>query len=105
MLMNDMELPVSAIRNYIEKAIDIVIQIERLSDGKRKITSISEVVGFKEDKIKLKEIFGFKENGLSEQGNVRGEFVVYKYVPKVYDRMKRKGITLKDIFGDWHGSK
>ena len=100
MLMNDMELPVSAIRNYIEKAIDIVIQIDRLSDGKRKITSISEVVGFSNDKVKLKEIFGFKENGISEQGNVRGEFVVYKYVPKVYDRMKRKGIILNDIFGD-----
>ena len=100
MLMNDMELPVSAIRNYIEKAIDIVIQIERLSDGKRKITSICEVVGFNDDKVKLKEIFGFKENGLSEQGNVRGEFVVYKYTPKVYDRMKRKGIKLDGLFGD-----
>lgn len=100
MLMNDMELPVSAIRNYIEKAIDIVVQIDRLSDGKRKITSISEVVGMKDDKVKLKEIFGFKENGLSEQGNVRGEFIVYKYTPKVYDRMKRKGIVLDGIFGD-----
>ena len=100
MLMNDMELPVSAIRNYIEKAIDIVVQIDRLSDGKRKITSISEVVGMKNDKICLKEIFAFKEKGLSDQGNVRGEFVVYKYVPKVYDRMKRKGIILEDIFGE-----
>ena len=100
MLMNDMELPVGAIRNYIEKAIDIVIQIDRLSDGKRKITSISEVIGMKNDKICLKEIFAFKEKGLSDQGNVRGEFVVYKYVPKVYDRMKRKGIILEDIFGE-----
>ena len=100
MLMNDMELPVSAIRNYIEKAIDIVIQIDRLSDGKRKVSSISEVVGMKEDKVKLKEIFAFKENGLSEHGEVRGEFILYKYVPKVYDMMKRKGIILKDIFGD-----
>ena len=100
MLMNDMELPVSAIRNYIEKAIDIVIQIDRLSDGKRKVSSISEVVGLKDDKVKLKEIFAFKENGLSEHGEVRGEFILYKYVPKVYDKMKRKGIILKDIFGD-----
>lgn len=100
MLMNDMELPVNAIRNYIEKAINIVIQIDRLSDGKRKVTSISEIVGFKDDKVKLKEIFAFKENGLSEQGDVRGEFIMYKYIPKVYDRMKRKGITLKNIFGD-----
>ncbi len=100
MLMNDMELPVSAIRNYIEKAINIVIQIDRLSDGKRKISSISEVVGIKDDKVSLKEIFAFKENGLSEQGEVRGEFVLYKYIPKVYERMKRKGIILKDIFGE-----
>ena len=100
MLMNDMEIPVNAIRNYIEKAIDIVIQIDRLSDGKRKITSISEVVGMKNDKVTLKEIFAFKEKGLSDQGNVRGEFVVYKYIPKVYDRMKRKGIVLEGIFGE-----
>ena len=100
MLMNDMELPVSAIRNYIEKAINIVIQIDRLSDGKRKVTSISEVVGLTDGKVNLKEIFAFKENGLSEHGEVRGEFILYKYIPKVYDKMKRKGIILKDIFGD-----
>ena len=100
MLMNDMDLPVNAIRNYIEKAIDIIIQIDRLSDGKRKVTSISEVVGFKDDKVALKEIFAFKENGISEQGNVRGEFIVYNYIPKVYERMKRIGITLEDIFGE-----
>lgn len=99
MLMNDMELPVSAIRNYIEKAIDIVIQVDRLSDGKRKVTSISEVVGMKDDKVLLKEIFAFRENGISEQGDVRGEFMVYKYTPKVYERMKRKGIILDDVFG------
>ena len=100
MLMNEMELPVNAIRNYIEKAIDIVIQVDRLSDGKRKVSSISEVVGLKDDKIKLKEIFAFRENGISTEGNVRGEFMVYKYTPKVYDRMKRKGIILQDIFGE-----
>lgn len=99
MLMNDMELPVYAIRNYIEKAIDIVIQIERLSDGKRKITSISEVIGLKDDKVALREIFSFKEEGVSDQGSVMGEFVVYKHTPKVYDRIKRKGIQLDNMFG------
>lgn len=98
MLMNDMELPVNAIRNYIDKAIDIIIQINRLSDGRRKITSISEVVGIKSDKIVLKEIFAFKETGLSLNGEVRGEFILYKDTPKVYDRMKRKGINLSNIF-------
>ena len=99
MLMNDMELPVYAIRNYLEKAIDIVIQIERLSDGKRKITSISEVIGLKDDKVSLREIFSFKEEDVSDQGSVMGEFVVYKHIPKVYDRIKRKGIQLDNMFG------
>ena len=99
MLMNDMELPVYAIRNYIEKAIDIVIQIERLSDGKRKITSISEVIGLKDDKVSLREIFSFKEEDVSDQGSVMGEFIVYKRIPKVYDRIKRKGIQLDNMFG------
>lgn len=98
MLMNDMDLPVSAIRNYIEKAINIVVQVDRLSDGKRKVSSISEVIGIKDEKVKLKEIFAFHEDGISDEGYVRGEFLVYKGKPKVYERMKRKGIVLEDIF-------
>lgn len=98
-LMNDMELPVSAIRNYIENAIDIVIQIDRLSDGKRKITSISEVVGIKDDNVILKEIFTFKQNGVSDDGSVMGEFGIYKKKPVVLDKIIRKGYKdIEDIF-------
>ena len=96
MLMNEMELPVSAIRGYIENAIDIVIQIDRLSDGKRKVTSISEVSGFNDGKITLKEIFNFKQKGLADDSSVIGEFGMSKVVPKVYDKIKRKGITTVD---------
>ncbi len=96
MLMNEMELPVSAIRGYIENAIDIVIQIDRLSDGKRKITSISEVSGFNDGRITLKEIFNFKQKGLADDSSVIGEFGMSKVVPKVYDKIKRKGITTVD---------
>ena len=99
-LMNNMELPVSAIRNYIEKAIDLVIQIDRLYDGKRKVTSISEVVGFDGENLKLKEIFSFTEEGISNNGEVIGSFKQYKYVPHVYEKMKRKGIKLESIFGE-----
>lgn len=100
MLMNNMELPVFAIRNYIEKAIDIIIQIDRLYDGRRKVTSISEVVGIENDMVKLKEIFKFKEVGINQKGEVEGEFTTLKYVPKVYEKIKRKGIDLKNIFGE-----
>ena len=98
-LMNDMELPVSAIRNYIENAMDIVIQIDRLSDGKRKITSISEVVGIKDDNIVMREIFTFKQNGVSSDGNVMGEFGIYKKKPVVLDKIVRKGYNdIENIF-------
>ena len=98
-LMNEMEIPVSAVRGYIENAIDIIVQIDRLSDGKRKITSISELAGIKDGEIVVKEIFTYKQKGLSEDGNVVGEFGLYKRKPLVYDKIIRKGFTgIKDIF-------
>ena len=98
-LMNDMELPISAIRNYIENAIDLVVQIDRLSDGKRKITSISEVVGIKDDNILLKELFTFKQTGVSDDGSVMGEFGIFKKKPVVLDKIIRKGYKdIEEIF-------
>jgi len=98
-LMNEMEIPVSAVRGYIENAIDIIVQIDRLSDGKRKITSISEVAGMKDGNIVLKEIFSFKQVGVSNDNSVMGEFGLYKKKPAVYDKIIRKGFDdIKDIF-------
>lgn len=98
-LMAGMEIPIPAIREYIENAIDIVIQTSRLTDGRRKVTSICEVVGFDKDMIKLKEIFSFNQKGLTKNGEVIGEFKKANYVPKVYNKLKSRGITdLKDIF-------
>ena len=99
-LMAGMEIPISAIREYIENAIDIVINISRLGDGKRKITSICEVVGFEKGEIKLNEIFEFKQTGLTKDGEVDGEFVLNKATCHTYDRLKSRGINdLSDIFG------
>lgn len=98
-LMAGMDIPIKALREYIENAIDIVVHIERLNDGRRKITSICEIVGFDEDNIKLKEIFEFKKTGLLNNKQVDGEFIRHNYIPKVYKELKAKGIdTLKDIF-------
>lgn len=98
-LMSGMEIPIKAIREYIENAIDIVVQVERLSDGKRKVTSISEVVGFEGDEIALKEIFTFKQTGVSDNMEVIGEFNKEDYVPLVYKKIKSFGIdSLADIF-------
>lgn len=98
-LMAGMEIPIKAIREYIENAIDIVVHIQRLSDGKRKVTSICEVTGFENDVISVKEIFSFTQTGVLENGEVIGEFLLHDYVPQVYDKIRSRGIdTLKDIF-------
>ena len=98
-LMAGMEIPISAIREYIENALDIVVQISRLSDGRRKIVSISEIVGFDGENIRLQEIFAFKQTGALENGTVIGEFMRYDHMPEVYNKIRSRGIhTLEDIF-------
>ena len=98
-LLSGMEIPIAAVREYIENAIDLVVNVSRLSDGRRKVTSICEVDGFENDVIKLKEIFTFEQKGLTESGEVDGAFDLKKRVPKVYTKIKSKGITdLEDMF-------
>lgn len=99
-LMSGVEIPVGAIREYIEGAIQIVVQVKRLSDGRRRISEINEITGIENGEIKQRKIFEFIQKGILENGDVDGEFVLYKYIPKVYDRIKSKGIDdLQDIFG------
>ena len=98
-LMAGMDIPIKAIREYIENAIDVVINISRLSDGRRKVTSICEVDGFNGDVIELKEIFNFKQTGLTLNGEVDGAFDLKKRIPNVLKKIKSKGIDdLDDIF-------
>ncbi len=98
-LMSGLDIPIKAIREYITSAIDLVVNIERMNDGKRKITSISEIEGFQEDRIKLKEIFSFNQLGITENGEVDGEFILHDFIPSVYKKLKSRGIyELEDIF-------
>ena len=98
-LMAGMDIPIKAIREYIENAIDLVVNVSRLSDGRRKVTSICEVDGFNDDVIVLKEIFNFKQTGLTKTGEVDGAFDLKKRMPKVLDKIRSKGINdLDDIF-------
>ena len=100
-LMGGIEIPIPAIRDYIENAIDIVDNITRLSDGRRKITEISEVSGFNNDDIKVTPIFKFEQIGLTSNGEVDGEFKIVNKKIETIKRIKSKGIKeLEDIFGD-----
>ncbi len=98
-LMGGFDIPIKAVREYIMSAIDLIVCIERMSDGRRKVTSISELDSFVNEEIKLKEIFAFKQNGLTETGEVNGEFILYDGVPKVYKKIKARGVNdIEDIF-------
>lgn len=94
-LMSGMDIPIMAIREYIENAIDLVINIERMHDGKRKITNISEVVGIENSMIKLNPIFEFIQKGLTDTGEENGEFIKTTKAPKILNVLKSRGI--KDL--------
>ena len=100
-LMGGMEIPVSAIRDYIENAIDIIVQVERLSDGRRKVVEISEVDGFKDDDINIVPIFKFIQKGLTSDMQVDGEFKLINKKIKTLNKIKNKGFDL-DFLEDNH---
>lgn len=99
-LMSGLDIPIKAIREYIVSAIDLVVNIERMNDGKRKVTSICELESFHDGDINLKEIFAFHQKGLTDNGEVDGEYILYdKEVPKVYKKIASRGITeIDDMF-------
>ena len=95
-MMAGMEIPVSAIRQQIAGALDIIIQQARLRDGSRKIISISEVTGMEGDVITIQEIFKYKNEGYDEEHKSIGEFVSTGVKPKCCDKMVANGVKLKD---------
>ena len=98
-LMGGIEIPVPAIRDYIENAIDIVIEVARLSDGRRKIVEISEIDGFSGNDIVIKPIFKFVQKGLTKDLQVDGEFKLLTKKIKSLDKINSLGIHL-DFLGD-----
>lgn len=92
-LMAGMEIPITAVRDYIANSIEIVVDIERLSDGKRKITSICEITGMNNGIIQMSELYSFYQHGLTTNGEVDGEFMKNPSVPKVAKKILAKGIN------------
>lgn len=93
-LMSGMELPSRAIREQIASAIDIIVHESRLSDGSRKVTCISEVVGLEGNQITMQDIFEFKQTGISAQGKVVGHYRATGAVPTFFTDLAARGITL-----------
>jgi len=92
--MANLNIPEAAIRRQIASALDVVIQVSRLSDGTRKIISIAEITGMEGNVVTMQDIFVFQKQGISENGEVIGRFVATGVRPKFAERLLVTGIHL-----------
>ena len=98
-LMDGLDVPVKAIREYVNDALDLVVHIARMKDGRRKITDISEVITGKDGNVELVNIFKFDSSNVSESGSVQGEYILQDYVPVCLEKIVNAGINdLNDMF-------
>ena len=93
-------LPSKAMRQQISSAINVVVQIGRLTDGKRKVLSILEITGMEGDIITTQEIFGFKQSGLDEHGAIQGYFSASGVRPHFLERLRACGIAVSEKMFD-----
>ncbi len=104
--MANLNIPEKAMRQQISSAIDVVIQASRLSDGTRKVMSISEIVGMEGDVITMQEIFLFEREGIDSTGKVLGQFRPTGIRPHFASRLAAYGINLPaTLFTEGAGRK
>jgi pilus assembly protein CpaF len=92
--MGSLSIPDSAIRRQIASAIDVVIQVSRLSDGTRKVISLAEITGMEGEVVSMQDIFVFRKRGIRDNGEVLGEFVPTGIRPKFAEKLLVSGIQL-----------
>jgi pilus assembly protein CpaF len=92
--MANLNLPEKAMRQQIASALQVIIQIARLSDGRRRVVSVSEIVGMEGDVITMQEIFQFERQGVDEKGEVLGQFKATGIRPRFTERLRTAGIEL-----------
>ena len=104
--MTGINFPIKALRSQIASAIDVVIQIARLDDGRRKLVSLQEISGMEGDVITMSELFKFEREGMDENNNVIGKLVTTGIVPAFHKNLAHRGIDLPiEVFEpDWSGS-
>lgn len=92
--MANLNIPETAIRRQIASALDVVVQVSRLSDGTRKVVSIAEIIGMEGEVVTMQDIFIFRKRGIRESGEVEGDFVPTGIRPKFAERLLVTGIQL-----------
>jgi pilus assembly protein CpaF len=96
--MTGMRLSDRAMRQQVASAINIVLQVARMSDGSRRVTSISEITGMEGETITMQEIFQYERTGVDSQGTVLGRFRPTGIRPRFAERLKASGLQLPRVF-------
>ena len=92
--MSNLNIPQDAMRRQISSALDLVVQVSRLSDGTRKVISVAEVTGMEGEVVTMQDLFVFRKKGIRESGEVLGEFVATGIRPRFSERLAVAGIHL-----------
>jgi len=101
--MANLNIPDRAVRNQIASAVNVLVQVSRMADGTRKVTSIAEITGMEQDVITMQEIFRFERTGLTREGKVTGRFRATGVRPKCAERLETMGVRLPaDMFEHVH---
>jgi pilus assembly protein CpaF len=97
--MAGFELPIVTIRQQFASAVNVIVQVSRLKGGRRRVMSISEVLGMEGEMVTMQEIFAYKQEGLTESGNAYGTFWSTGIRPTFMDRLQTSGIEISpDMF-------
>lgn len=100
-MMAGMDLPAKVVREQVASAVNLIVQISRMSDGSRKILGITEVTGIQGDAVSLGEIFKFKETGYDKNRKILGQFQATGYIPTFIQKLNDKGVIVpRDLFAN-----
>ena len=99
MLMSGVNLPSTAMREQITSALDVIVHVSRMSDGTRRVMSVSEIVGMERDVVAMQDIFIFRRKGIAADGTVLGQYLATGIRPKFADRLAMSGVAVSaDLF-------
>jgi pilus assembly protein CpaF len=92
--MANFDIPAVFVRRYVSSALDVIIHLERMTDGSRKVTSLQEITGMEGDTITLQEVFSFEKTSIDAQGKVKGRFLFHGIRPRFIDKFNVMGIHI-----------
>ena len=92
--MTGISFPIKALRSQIAAAINVVIQVSRLEDGRRRVVSVQEINGMEGEIVTMSELFRFEREGLDENNNVLGELRPTGIIPGFHKELRSKGVEL-----------